>query len=64
MLAREAKIPSTYKGLSQEGIDFINRMIQRHCKKRLGYNGIDEIMNHPWMRINQKEIQDFYELKM
>lgn len=26
MLAREAKIPMTYKGLSEEGIDFINKV--------------------------------------
>lgn len=27
MLAREAKIPSTYKNLSEEGIDFINKVL-------------------------------------
>lgn len=26
MLAREAKIPLSFKGLSDEGIDFINRV--------------------------------------
>ena len=52
MLAREAKIPTNYKGLSSEGIDFINKMIQRYSKKRLGYNGIDEIINHPWLKMS------------
>ena len=27
MLAREAKIPNTYKNLSEEGIDFINKVL-------------------------------------
>lgn len=61
MLAREIKIPSGYRSLSQEGIDFINKvtyylikMIQRHSKKRLGYNGIEEIINHPWLKISTK----------
>lgn len=26
MLAREAKIPNNYKGISPEGIDFINKV--------------------------------------
>jgi len=41
MLAREAKIPSSYKGATKECVDFINKMIQRQAKKRLGYNGIN-----------------------
>jgi hypothetical protein len=35
-------------------------MIQRQAKKRLGYNGIEEILGHPWMRMNGKELLDFY----
>ena len=35
---------------SNESMDFINQLLQRKPKKRLGYNGIEEIKNHPWMR--------------
>ena len=32
-------------------------MIQRKQVKRLGYNGIDEIKNHPWLKdINWKDV--------
>lgn len=37
-------------------------MIQRHVKKRLGYNGIEEILGHPWMRMGVSET-DFREQK-
>ena len=40
------KIPS---GWSSEAADFINKLIQRKQQKRLGYNTIDEIKNHPWL---------------
>ena len=29
--------------------DFINKLLKRNCKERLGYKNIDEIMNHPWL---------------
>ena len=35
---------------SFEGADFINRMIQRKPSNRLGFNGIDEIFSHPWLK--------------
>ena len=38
------------EGWSFEGADFINRMIQRKPSNRLGFNGIDEIFTHPWLR--------------
>ena len=31
-------------------IDFVNRLLQRKPEQRLGYLGIDEIKNHPWLR--------------
>ena len=37
-------------GWSLEGGDFINKMIKRKVRKRLGYYGIDEIKNHPFFR--------------
>lgn len=36
-------------GWSVEAADFINRLIQRKPNHRLGYNGSDEIKNHPWL---------------
>ena len=42
---------------SETCADFINKLIQRKQVKRLGYNGIDEIKNHPWLKdINWKDI--------
>ena len=38
------------KGWSIEGADFINKLIQRKSKDRLGYHGIHEIKNHPWFK--------------
>ena len=29
--------------------DFINKLLRRNYKERLGYKNIDEIMNHPWL---------------
>jgi len=34
---------------SDESRDFINLLLQRKPKKRLGYNGVKEIKEHPWM---------------
>ena len=36
-------------GWSIEAIDFINRLLQRKVEKRLGYRGISELKEHPWM---------------
>ena len=35
---------------SQDAMDFINLLLQRKPKKRLGYNGVKEIMEHSWMK--------------
>ena len=38
------------EGWSQNGIDFINRLIKRIPEERLGYNGIAEIKSHPFFK--------------
>ena len=43
----EDKIP---KDWSIEAADFINKLLLRKAKKRLGANGIIEIKNHIWMK--------------
>ena len=35
---------------SNEAMDFINQLLQRKPKKRLGFNGVREIKNHAWMK--------------
>ena len=35
---------------SEKSMDFINKLLQRKPVKRLGYNGVEEIKNHPWMK--------------
>ena len=50
------------KKWSQDCGDFINKLIQRKPNERLGFNGIKEIKNHPWLKyFNWK---DLYVLKM
>ena len=53
ILAKEISIgPKSLKkeGWSLEGGDFINKMIKRKVRKRLGFYGINEIKNHAWFR--------------
>ena len=43
----KGKLPSDY---SYEIMDFINRLIRRKQNQRLGFNSIEEIFNHPWLK--------------
>ena len=38
------------RGWSLEAADFVNKMIQRKPQNRLGFEGSDEVKNHPWLR--------------
>ena len=44
---RHEEVP---KGWSAEAVDFINQLIQRKPQRRLGSNGIKEIIEHKWFR--------------
>lgn len=51
MLAKEvqikyAEIPDEW---SCEAADFINKLIKRKPESRLGFGGINELKNHPWL---------------
>lgn len=35
--------------ISEEAKDFILRLLDKDKRTRLGVNGLEEIMNHPWM---------------
>ena len=37
-------------GYENEAADFINKLIQRKPKNRLGKGGIKEVINHPWLK--------------
>ena len=52
MLAKQVQITKEQipDGFSTACADFINRIIQRKDRFRLGYNGVDEIKNHIWLR--------------
>ena len=43
--------------------EFINSLLQRKPSKRLGYNNISEIKNHPWMKDIDWELLNKKELK-
>ena len=43
--------------------DFINRLLQRNPNKRLGYQNISEIKEHPWMKDIDWELLNNKELK-
>ena len=57
------ELPSGYQ---DEAADFINHLIQRKPKYRLGQNGISEVINHPWLRgfdwdgLKEKNLKAFY----
>ena len=44
---KEEDIPEDW---TKESIDFINKLIIRKREKRLGYNGIKEVKEHPWIK--------------
>ena len=45
------------KNWSIYAVDFINKLLMRKPKKRLGYNGCKEVKNHPWFKkFNWKEL--------
>lgn len=37
-------------GWDPSAVDFVNRLLKRNKDHRLGYNGIHEIKNHPWLK--------------
>jgi serine/threonine protein kinase len=43
----EEDIPDTW---NINAMDFINKLLIRKPEKRLGYNGIEELKSHPWMK--------------
>ena len=45
VLVRPEEVP---KGWSEMAVEFINGLIQRKPSKRLGINGIQELIDHPW----------------
>lgn len=51
MLAKQAAVKpyQVPQNWSMHAMDFINRLLQRKPEQRLGFNGIEEIKNHPWL---------------
>lgn len=52
ILAKEVKLkqkqlPKQWNDLNV--IDFVNRLLKRKAEERLGYKGVEEVMNHPWL---------------
>ena len=52
IFSKQAKIKYDEKPFewSEKSMDFINKLLQRKPCKRLGYNGIKEIKEHPWIK--------------
>jgi serum/glucocorticoid-regulated kinase 2 len=51
ILAKQASV-KPYEippGWSIEGMDFINKLLQRRPEQRLGFRGIQEVKDHPWI---------------
>ena len=44
---KEEDIP---EGWTKESVDFINKLIIRKRENRLGFNGIKEVKEHPWIK--------------
>ncbi len=43
---RESEVPEQW---SYQAADFINKLLKRKPQNRLGYTGIQELKNHPWL---------------
>ena len=59
ILAHQARISEKDlpPGWSPESIDFINKLIKRNKESRLGFNGINELKEHPWLaNVNWKKM--------
>ena len=52
ILAHQAKISEKElpMGWSLESMDFVNKLLKRNKESRLGFNGIDELKKHEWLR--------------
>ena len=52
IISKQAKLRSDDipEDWSNESMDSINHLLQRKPKNRLGFNGVGEIKNHPWMK--------------
>lgn len=37
-------------GWSYEALDFVNRLLRRNKESRLGFNGIEELKKHEWLK--------------
>jgi len=57
------ELPNSY---ADEAADFINQLIQRKPKNRLGRDGIGELINHPWLagfdwdELKKKHMKAYY----
>ena len=68
ILTRQAQIDydELPEGYSNEAADFINKLIQRKPKNRLGKNSIKEVINHPWLEgfdweeLKKKNLEAFF----
>ena len=53
-------------GYEDEAADFINQLIQRKPKNRLGRDSISEVINHPWLKgfdweaLKEKNLRAYY----
>ena len=47
IVIKEDEIPEEW---TKESIDFINKLVVRKRENRLGYNGIKEVKEHPWIK--------------
>jgi len=50
ILTKEVDLPQK---LSVELQDFLQQLLEKNPKKRLGKNGIEEILSHPWLRVKR-----------
>ena len=56
VLIKTEEVP---RGWSGEAVGFINALIQRKPSRRLGFNGIHELFEHPWLKdFNWKSLEE------
>ncbi|OMJ95548.1 hypothetical protein SteCoe_957 [Stentor coeruleus] len=51
ILSKQVKLTKQEQPLwTNEGLDFVNKLIKRRPEHRLGFHGTQELKNHPWLK--------------
>ena len=49
VMEQNSYVSTSSDDISTESADFLNGLLMKNCKERLGANGIEEVKAHPWL---------------